>query len=125
MQSLIVSLMVFSVAVLLTTTGASAEDPPAKPSIAGIWKWTFTMPDGSEIKPRLDLKVEDGELTGTTRLRTGTETAVTNLVLKGSQVSFDVVRQRDGQEVLTHYTGVWSNNVIRGKIDSNWSGQEQ
>jgi len=83
------------------------------------------MPDGSQVTPKLELKEEDGQLTGTTRLRHGTEAPVTNLTVNGSEVSFQVVRERDGQETVTQYRGVLSTNTIKGKIVSNWGGAEE
>src|ERR1043166_5469590 len=68
--------------------------------IQGLWKWTFTMPDGSQVHPRLEIKNQNGQLSGITRLRTGTEAAITNLAINGSEVSFEVVRERDGRAVL-------------------------
>src|SRR5712671_4655362 len=86
----------------------SAQEPAHTRSLAGIWKWTFTMPDGSQVTPKLELKEEDGQLTGTTRLRHGTEAPITNLTVNGNQVSFQVVRERDGQEAVTQYSGILS-----------------
>ena len=101
-----------------------AQEPPP-PSVEGIWRWTFTMPDGSQVTPRLDLRQQGGEWIGTTRLRAGTETPITNVVINGSEVNFQVARQRDGAAVVTRYSGIWSSNTIKGKISSNWSGAEQ
>jgi hypothetical protein len=94
-------------------------------SVEGVWKWAFAMPDGSRVTPRLELRQKNGQLTGTTRVRQGTDTAITNLSLRGDQIRFQVVRERDGREVVTGYQGTWSGNNIKGKITSNWSGTEQ
>src|SRR5881275_2052603 len=77
-----------------------AQSPKATPSLEGTWKWTFTMPDGSQVSPRLELKQQAGQLIGTTRFRPGADTAITNLTINGSDVSFEVVRERDSQLVL-------------------------
>src|SRR5438552_749795 len=82
-------LVSFFLTVLLTTLCASPEDSQTTPaSPAGIWKWTFTMPDGSQITPRLEIKEKEGKLSGSTRFRAGTDTPVTNLMVNGNQVSF-------------------------------------
>jgi hypothetical protein len=104
---------------------ALAQEPKTAFSLEGTWKWTFTMPDGAQVTPRLDLKQEAGLLTGTTRFRPGTETPITNLTVNGSEISFQVVRGRDGSTVATRYSGLWSGDTIKGKIVSNWTGAEQ
>ncbi len=83
------------------------------------------MPDGSQVSPILELKQQNGELVGKTSFRQGTEASITNLTVKGAEISFEVVREREGQVVLTRYEGVWSGDKITGKIASNWTGQEQ
>lgn len=95
------------------------------PSVEGIWKWTFTMPDGSRVTPRLKIRRENGQLTGTTRFRPGSETAVTNLLIQGTTVSFEVVRERDGRRTLTQYAGVWSGDLLQGSIAAHRNGEDQ
>ena len=104
--------------------GALAQEASTN-SLKGIWKWTFSMPDGSRVTPRLELRQENGQLAGTTRVRQGTDAAITNLAVQGHQIRFQVVRERDGREVVTRYEGTWSGDTIKGKISSNWSGAEQ
>src|SRR5438552_3960730 len=77
----------------------AAEDEDAKPThpLDGSWRWNFIMPDGTTVRPKLVLSVKDGKLTGTTSFRAGSETPITNAVLKGDELRFDVVRNREGQ----------------------------
>jgi hypothetical protein len=97
---------------------------PAKPAhpIDGSWRWNFTMPDGTVTRPKLILAVENGALTGTTSFRYGNDAPITNAVLNGDQLRFQIVRQRDGQDIVTTYEGKWSEKEIKGKIQSNWGG---
>ena len=104
---------------------ASFAAEPQAPTVEGVWKWTFTMPDGSQVTPRLEIKDDAGRWTGVTRLRQGTDAAVTNLTVNGDQISFEVARERDGGVVLTRYSGIWNSNTIKGKIVSNWTGEER
>src|SRR5437899_6010735 len=116
----------FALFVLLLLPSALADEPQPTHPFRGLWKWTFTMPDGSQVNPRLELKYDEaGQLTGKTRLRPGTETPVTNVIVQGNQLSFEVARERDGREVVTRYTGSLDGDTIKGKIVSNWSGEEQ
>jgi len=104
-----------------------AADAPPKPPhpLDGSWRWTFTMPDGTTARPKLLLSVEEGKLTGTASFRADTEVPITNSVLKGDQLSFQVIRERDGRPIVTTYTGKWDTNAIKGKIESNWAGKTQ
>src|SRR5262249_41712579 len=119
------STLSFVALLVLFVPSAFCQEPTHSRSLAGIWKWTFTMPDGSQVTPKLELKEEEGQLTGTTRLRHATEAPITNLTVNGSDISFQVVRERDGQETVTQYRGILSTNTIKGKIVSNWGGAEE
>jgi len=111
---------------LLLLPSVLADEPQPPHPFRGLWKWTFTMPDGSQVNPRLELKYDEaGQLTGKTRLRPGTEMPVTNVIVQGNQLSFEVARERDGREVVTRYSGSLDGDTIKGKITSNWSGEEQ
>jgi hypothetical protein len=94
-------------------------------SIDGTWRWSFTMPDGATSRPTLNLETEDGKLAGTNSFRPGSEIAITNALLSGDQIQFQVIRQRDGREIVTRYSGTWSGRFIHGKVESNWAGQPQ
>src|SRR5262245_33331960 len=115
-------------AVLITVAFPSkvlAADPPSATALEGIWKWNFTMPDGSQVTPKLKLKREDDKMTGTSSFRPGSETPITNLVVNGEELSFQVARERDGRQIVTQYRGIVSGDSIKGKMVSNWSGEEQ
>src|SRR5262245_43694975 len=104
---------------------AADQEGKAATDIAGTWRWNFVMPDGSTIRPKLILRLEDGRLAGTTSYRPGTDAPITNAVLNGNELRFQVLRQRDDEEIVTTYSGKWTTNAIRGKIESNWAGQRQ
>ena len=106
---------------------ASAAEPNGTPghTIDGTWRWTFTMPDGTTSRPKLILETENGKLTGTSSFRPGSETSITNVVFNGDLLRFQVIRDREGQEIITTYTGKWSGKTLKGKIESNWAGEKQ
>src|SRR5256885_12784290 len=112
------------VASLTLATVLAADKKPESPAV-GTWKWTFSMPDGSQVSPRLKIKEEEGKLSGTSSFRTGSEVGVTNLTLSANDLSFEVARERDGQPIVSRYSGVINSNKIAGKVTSNWSGEEQ
>jgi hypothetical protein len=102
-----------------------AEEPEAKSPFIGIWKWTFTMPDGTQVNPRLKVKEADGKLSGVSSFRPGTEAPVTNIQTTADTLKFQVVRERDGKEIVTQYSGTLSSNELKGQIVSNWNGENQ
>lgn len=96
-----------------------------KGPVEGIWSWNFTMPDGAVARPQLELKLTNGILTGFTRLRPGSEAPITNAVLDGNRLKFEVLREWDDQQVITRYQGVIEDGRITGRLESNWAGQWQ
>jgi len=118
MKPLTIGLMF--VAFALVSLAAEVAGP-----LAGVWTWSFTMPDGTVVKPQLRLKVEGDTLTGTNSFRPGTEIAIRDAKLEGDRLSFQVVRERDGREVITRYRGKVADGRITGKIESNWIGDAQ
>src|SRR5688572_3943109 len=80
---------------------AAEGDSTTAPTLEGTWRWTFTMPDGTITRPKLKFTVEEGQLSGTTSFRAGTETPVTNILVNGDRLNFQVIRRRNGEDVLT------------------------
>ena len=112
-------------ALLALVSVAPSADAPKKVRFDGVWRSEFTMPDGSQVNPSLKLRTKDGQLTGTSRFRSGTETPITNIVVDGANISFDVVRSYLGDPVVTHYTGQLQGDVLKGKIVSESNGEKQ
>ena len=112
---------------LAFSASAASEDEPVKRThpLDGSWRWNFTMPDGSTSRPKLELSVENGKLSGNLRFRPGTQTRITNAVLSGDKIRFEIVRYRDGQAIVTTYSGKWTDQLIKGTIESNWAGEKQ
>jgi hypothetical protein len=50
---------------------------------------------------------------------------ITNASFNGSELRFQVIRQRDGRDIITTYTGKWNDKEIRGTVESNWAGEKQ
>ena len=111
---------------LCASAGAvpGADEQPAV-SFAGTWRWTFTMPDGTTVKPRLKLKQAGEKLTGKSSLRTGSETEISEGRVEGEVIRFQVVRDNFGEPVVTKYTGRLTGKTITGKVESNWNGEVQ
>lgn len=108
-----------------TLTAAFGQAAVDKKRFEGVWKWTFTMPDGGEVTPQIKFTLHGDKLAGTTRFRPGSDAPLANILLQGDQVSFEVVRERDGERIITRYRGGLSGHVIKGRIITKANGVEQ
>ena len=104
---------------------ALADDAPKVSTLDGTWLWHFTMPDGTEVHPKLKLKQDGTNLTGSSSVRSGSETAITNGVVNGEDLQLEVIRDRGEARVITRYSGKRDGDVIHGKVESNWNGEFQ
>ncbi len=103
----------------------AAENPLPLAIIEGVWRWDFTMPDGTTVTPRLMLHRSGDALRGTTSFRPGSATAITNVAFSGGLLRFQVTRPGPNGEVITTYTGRQSGTNLTGMIESNWAGEKQ
>ena len=100
-----------------------AADAPEASPLVGTWKWSFTMSDGSRIEPKAKIKREGDAWKGTSITRPGFDTAFTNIVLQGDNVSWIVHREQDGRKVTTRYHGKLKGDTIKGKVETDRDGQ--
>lgn len=89
---------------------------------AGTWKWTFEVPNGPTFEPSVKLTQDGGKLTGTLTMGDN-ERTISEGSVKDGEVHFTVLSKRDDRTVTSHYTGKLSGDSIKGKWDSDWSGQ--
>src|ERR1700693_1079298 len=92
-------------AVLLATAAAHAADP------AGTWTWTTPGRNGGPDRvSTLTLKVADSQLTGKLSVpgRDGqaVETSIADGKVDGDNISFDLVREYNGNSSTNQYAGV-------------------
>jgi hypothetical protein len=73
----------------------------------------------------LKLKLEKHELSGAVVGRNGQETAIQDAKFKDGDVSFTVVRERNGQKMTSKFTGKVSGDTIKGKTEFQRDGQSQ
>jgi hypothetical protein len=102
--------------------GGSAAKAGA--GLAGKWKYSFTTSGGQTLEPVLDLKQDGEKVTGTVKVNER-ESAISEGKLSNGEVSFKVVRERDGNSFTSKYTGKVEGDVFKGKINSNWNGNER
>jgi len=91
-------------------------------NVTGKWNSSFTIQAGSKLESELRLKQDGEKLTGSQSFN-GNETEIKDGKIAGDEVSFKILRDRDGRTVTAKYQGkVQSNGEIKGHIDSDWTG---
>jgi hypothetical protein len=114
------SALTTSLAFLISASALPAADT-VNPS--GTWTWSFTTQNGDTINSSLKLKQDAGKLTGTVTGRNGTETQIQNAKLTGDALSFQVVRERNGNTFTTSYHGKISGDTIKGQMEFERNGE--
>lgn len=105
---------------LALSLSVHADDKKADP--AGTWTWTSQGRDGNEVTTTLKLKNDAGKLTGKISGRQGNESDISDAKLEGENISFKVVRERNGNTFTQKYNGKISGDTIKGKRE--FSGQD-
>jgi hypothetical protein len=96
----------------------------AKINITGNWKYSLTTPGGQTFEPTLKLRQDGDKITGVLIFGQN-EAAISDGKIKDGEVSFKIDRERDGQTFTTKYTGKAEGEAIKGKLNSNWGGNER
>jgi hypothetical protein len=97
---------------------------PAFADATGKWTWTVTV-NGQERKQTLELKQDGTNLTGNMLGRNDQKTPITDGKVDGNNISFAVVRSRNGQEVKVLYKATIDGDTMKGTTIFNANGQEQ
>jgi hypothetical protein len=100
----------------------SAKRAPDTPE--GTWKWETAFGQfrsESTVKLELDGKNKD-KLKGKAKLRT-TEVDIKDGKYEKGEISFDVVRERDGVETVTSYRGKLDGDTIVGETEFDFGGE--
>ena len=81
-------------------------------------KWTAEMEgrDGQTMTTTFNLKADGNTLTGTVSGRMG-ETEISNGKVDGDNISFDIVREFNGNSFKRHYTGTISGDTLKLKVE--------
>jgi hypothetical protein len=90
----------------------------------GNWNTALILNDGNRIEGTLKLKQEGDKLTGAT-VRNETETQLQDGKIVGDEIAFNVIRERDGRKVTAKYKGKITGDTVKGKVESDWSGDWQ
>ena len=76
----------------------------AAADVGGLWKTSYTMPDGLAHESILDLQVAGEKLTGKITSKRGTA-AIDEGTVRGSDIQFTVIRRGNGDEIRVDFTG--------------------
>jgi hypothetical protein len=103
-------------AISILAVAAFAADP------SGTYKWSTPGRGGGQPREAtLTLAMKDGKLTGTVSQqgRNGPmETEISNAMVKGDDVSFEIAREFNGNKFVTKYSGKLSDDSIKGTMVS-------
>lgn len=113
MRKVLVLLFVLSIA-----APASAQSP-------ADGQWTFTMDSQmGQVSGQVEMKSEGGKLTGTFVLDGGRTLQITNGSVSGSDLAFDLVRDRPSGGTMTYnMTGKVDGDTINGVARADMGGQ--
>jgi hypothetical protein len=96
-----------------------------KRDLTGKWNSIFKRQDGTPMETTLQLKQSAEKLTGTQSFNDN-ESEIRDGKVQGDEVTFRIVRERDGRTVTSKYKGkIQPNNSIKGEIESDWTGEVQ
>ena len=90
----------------------------------GTWKWTVKFGDQTR-EMTLKLKLDGDKLSGAALGRDGKENPIQDATYKDGEVSFKVVREREGKKMTSTYAGKVSGDTITGKIQFERDGNSQ
>jgi hypothetical protein len=101
-----------------------AKRDAAKAAASGNWNTALILADGNRIEGTLKLKQDDDKLTGAI-VRNENETQIQDGKIADDEITFKVIRDRDGRKVTAKYKGKITGDTVKGKVESDWSGDWQ
>jgi hypothetical protein len=90
----------------------------------GSWKSALILPDGNRVEGLLKAKQDGEKLTGTV-VRNDNEVAITEGKIVGDEISFLIIREREGRKITGKYKGKITGDTMKGKMESDWSGPNE
>jgi len=104
---------------------ATREKAAASSSNAtGLWKWVLVTDSGDSHDLSLKLKQDGDKLTGVVILGDN-EVPISDGLVKDNEVTLTVTREQDGKTQVSKFKGTLEGDTIKGKIDSDWSGEKR
>lgn len=103
----------------IVTLGFSSASPAAEKAgdFTGTWKWSAQRANAtSEVTAKL--KQEGEKVTGTMTGQNNQDVEIKEGKVTNGELSFKTVRDRNGTQVTTTYTGKMEGESIKGKIET-------
>ncbi|MBM3875340.1 MAG: hypothetical protein FJ386_01280 [Verrucomicrobia bacterium] len=96
----------------------------AAANATGSWKYALQISVDTNLEFTAVLKQDGDKVTGTIKVNEF-DSPISDGGLKDGELSFKVVRERDGQKFTSTYTGKLSGDTIKGKITSDFGGEKR
>ena len=112
-------------AVLVGVSASAGADDKTKADPTGTWKWSVKGQGGQTFETTLKLKMKDGKLTGHIIGRDDKEVEIKDAKFKDGEISFQVTREFNGQEVTIKYKGKVEKDTIKGKTEFERNGEKR
>jgi len=113
----------FVAAAVVFIFGGMADAAHAADDATGTWKWTVSF-GGNNNELTLKAKQEGEKLTGTVAGgQNNLEVPTSDGSIKDNKVSFNLVRERNGQKLTSKYSGTLTGDTITGKAEREAGGQ--
>ena len=95
-----------------------------KASATGTWNWVLVTEGGDSIDLSLKLKQDGDKLAGVVVMGDN-EAPIADGLIKDNQITLKVTRERDGKTQTSRFQGKLDGDAIKGKINSDWSGENR
>lgn len=95
-----------------------------KVNVNGTWRYSFTTPNGQTVEPVLKLKQDGAKVAGAITVNE-TEVPISDGALKDNEISFKVIRERDGRTMTSSYKGKVEGDTIKGSVTFTRGGGEE
>src|SRR3989449_357939 len=101
----------------------TADTAPGSTGVTGNWHYQLNL-GGNDVDLLLSLKQEGDKVTGKVSVA-DFELPISEGKITGNAISFTVAVDRDDLKFTSKYKGTVEGDTIKGKIDSDWSGEKR
>jgi len=109
-----------ALAVLAVSTASAADK-----NFTGKWLYTWER-QGMKVETTFEFKQDGDKVTGTVSGMNGMKTEIKDGVVKDGELTFKVVREREGNTFTVEYRGkLDGENTLKGKSAMEFNGQKR